>query len=121
MGCRKNPNERVLLRNCVTFVLRQAVAHAEREYYYAPSDSLHTIKRIFRKILEEEVFLASLCGTNQSKGAFVARELFCITQLHLKKQMMHVLSQRSLIFFRPRLGEGFQAKFIFQKYLKKTF
>ena len=65
------PTEAVLLRNFLTFVLRQAVANAERECYYAPRDGLHSIKMTFRKILLEEVFLASLRGKNQLKGDLV--------------------------------------------------
>ena len=41
-------NEGVLLRNWLTFVLRQAVADAERECYYAPRDSLHTRRRTMK-------------------------------------------------------------------------
>ena len=67
----QKPTEAALLRNFLTFVLRQAVADAERECYYAPRDGLHSIKTNFRKILVEEVFLASLRGKNQLKGDLV--------------------------------------------------
>ena len=52
------PFEDVVLRNWLTFVLRQAVANAERECYHTPRDSLHTIRKTFRKILQDEVSLA---------------------------------------------------------------
>ena len=67
----EKPNEGVLLRNWLTFLLRQAVVDAERECYYAPRDSLHTIRKTFRKLIREEVFLASLRGKNQNRGDMV--------------------------------------------------
>ena len=71
----EKPNLGVLLRNWLTFVLRQAVADAERECYYATRDSLHTIRKIFRKLIKEEVFLASLRAKNQNKGDLVDKAI----------------------------------------------
>ena len=71
----KRPTEGVLLRNWLTYVLRQAISDAERECYYKSSDSLNVIKRKFRKILEEEVFLATLRGSNMNKDDFVNKVL----------------------------------------------
>ena len=71
----KSSNEGILLRNCLTFVLRQAIADAERDCYYASCDSLRTIRRSFRKLLQKEVFLASLRGKNQNKDDLVGKAI----------------------------------------------
>ena len=71
----RRPNEGVLLRNWLTFVLRQAISDSERECYYKTSDSLNVIKRTFRKILQEELFLATLRGSNMNKGDFLNKVL----------------------------------------------
>ena len=72
---KKKPFEDVVLRNWLTFVLRQAVANAERECYHTPRDSLHTIRKTFRKILQDEVSLASLRGANQYKSDLIDKAL----------------------------------------------
>ena len=71
----KKPFEDVVLRNWLTFVLRQAVANAERECYHTPRDSLHAIRKTFRKILQNEVSLASLRGANQYKSDLIDKAL----------------------------------------------
>ena len=68
-------NEGVLLRNWLTFILRKAISDAERECYYKSSDSMRLIKRNFRNILQKEMFLAILRGSNQCREDFVKNVL----------------------------------------------
>ena len=71
----ERPTEGLLLRNLLTFVLRQAISDSERECYYKSRDSLNVIKRTFRKILQEVVFQATLRGSNRNKGDFINKVL----------------------------------------------
>ena len=67
----KKPTKGSLLRNWLTFILRQAISDTERECFYAPIDSLHAIRKIYHKLLREEVSLTSFRGSNRNKDNLV--------------------------------------------------
>ena len=50
----KKPTEGSLLRNWLTFILRQAISDTKRECFYASIDSFHAIRGNFHKLLQEE-------------------------------------------------------------------
>ena len=60
----------VVLRNWLTFILRQSISDTERECYFSSCDSLQTIKKNFRKLLQDELFHASHRCANQNKQDF---------------------------------------------------
>ena len=67
----KKPTKGSLLRNWLTFILRQAISDTESKCFYAAIDSLHAIRKNFHKLLREEVFLTSFRGSYRNKDNLV--------------------------------------------------
>ena len=67
----KKTSTAILLRNWLTYLLRQIISQAEREAYYDSScDNAHRIRRNFRKQVESEIRMKAYYYRNKNREDF---------------------------------------------------